>query len=199
MKVDNLKNLVNIGESLVQQCDIHRLQLLIDLNVKKFFNEPKFIELQAKLFLLTDQPQLGWSTMEQYAIKKSVPIGLNNIPHWDRKSKVPSLLIWWTPTHLGAALMRLVFLPKLLELSDLIGIVCDNRLHDILNRSFANVKCFSHESINQKSDKFSNYYCIVDLISLPGIFFKKYDFAPILDLKPKVEKLNELNKFFSSP
>jgi hypothetical protein len=126
MKVDNLKNLVNIGESLVQQCDIHRLQLLIDLNVKKFFNEPKFIELQAKLFLLTDQPQLGWSTMEQYAIKKSVPIGLNNIPHWDRKSKVPSLLIWWTPTHLGAALMRLVFLPKLLELSDLIVIVCDN-------------------------------------------------------------------------
>jgi hypothetical protein len=64
MKVDNLKNLVNIGESLVQQCDIHRLQLLIDLNVKKFFNEPKFIELQAKLFLLTDQPQLDWSTME---------------------------------------------------------------------------------------------------------------------------------------
>lgn len=91
--------------------------------------------------------KVGWHFVAKYYEKVvPPPPGVSGLRSWDGSTTSSRIALWsWKAPGIGAEVMRLAFVQSLIQCCPNVTLICDQRLHPAIKRSFPSIKVLGYD------------------------------------------------------
>ncbi len=166
---DVLGELPGLLSPLRDRGQFDHIRNLIEIGRGNLENHPLLDYHEGLLRLTEGDFDNGWRLLRSRVELAPLPGAIQGLQPWNGKDHVRGLVVWWPAgAGIGGEVMRLIFIECLLPFTDKLAVICDERLHPAMARTFASIDLLPHAAL--EAEALPAYTHAVDLISLPAMF-----------------------------